>query len=253
MLDAFPLFTRIMMISITVLECFLAIMLLRWDAWKRYPVMSVFVTWQAVGGVVALLIARFGQPMSYYVTYYVVTVFASVIAFAVAVELYYKVFDPRIGLAGWGPRHVVIMISASLGMAIALGLLLAARNGGSLTRTMVTLEQVLGVALWATFCILLIYSRLLGFTWRPRPKGIAIGFFLYLTVSAISVFIRARFSLGAALIAGQVGTIAEFLSVAWWLGVLWGAEDLPEAATSEQAEEMLAKYRMTTEAAARLL
>jgi hypothetical protein len=253
MLDAYPLFTRIMMISITVLECFLAIMLLRWDAWKRYPVMSVFVTWQAVGGVVALLIARFGQPMSYYVTYYVVTILASVIAFAVAVELYYKVFDPRIGLAGWGPRHVVIMISASLGMAIALGLLLAARNGGSLTRAMVTLEQVLNVALWATFCILLIYSRLLGFTWRPRPKGIAVGFFLYLTVSAISVFIRGRFSFGVAEIASQVGTTAEFLSVAWWLGVFWGAEDLPVAATSEQAEEMLAKYRMTTEAAARLL
>jgi hypothetical protein len=191
--------------------------------------------------------------MSYYVTYYVVTILASVIAFAVAVELYYKVFDPRIGLAGWGPRHVVIMISASLGMAIALGLLLAARNGGSLTRAMVTLEQVLNVALWATFCILLIYSRLLGFTWRPRPKGIAVGFFLYLTVSAISVFIRGRFSFGVAEIASQVGTTAEFLSVAWWLGVFLGAEDLPVAATSEQAEEMLAKYRMTTEAAARLL
>jgi hypothetical protein len=254
MLDLFPLFTRIMMISITVLDCFLAIMLLRWDAWKRYPVMSVFVTWQAVGGSIGLLIARFGQPMSYYVTYYVVTILASVIAFAVAVELYYKVFDPRIGLSGWKPRHVVIMISASSGMAITLGLLLAARNGGSLTRTMVTLEQVLSVALWATFCILLIYSRLLGFTWRPRPKGIAIGFFLYLTVSAISIFVRARFSLwGAAVIAGHVGAIAEFLSVAWWLGVFWGAEELPEAATSEQTEEMLAKYRMTTEAAARLL
>ena len=253
MLDVFPLFTRIMMISITVLECFLAIMLLRWDAWKRYPVMSVFVTWQAVGGSVALIIARFGPPMAYYVTFYVVTILASVIAFAVAVELYYKVFDPRAGLSGWAPRHVVIMISVSLGLAITLGLLLAARNGGSLTRTMVTLEQVLSVALWATFCILLIYSRLLGFTWRPRPKGIAVGFFFYLTVSAISVFIRARFSLGAAQIAGQVGTLAEFLSVAWWLGVFWGAEDLPEAATSEQAEEMLAKYRMTTEAAARLL
>jgi len=211
------------------------------------------VTWQAVGGLISLLIARFAQPMSYYVAYYVVTIVASVIAFAVAVELYYKVFDPRIGLAGWEPRHVVIMISVSLGMATTLGLLLAARNGGSLTRAMVTLEQVLSVGLWATFFILLIYSRLLGFTWRPRPKGIAIGFFLYLTVSAISIFGRARFPVGIAVIASQVGMTAEFLSWAWWLGVFWGAEELPEAATSEQAEEMLAKYRMTTEAAARLL
>jgi hypothetical protein len=115
------------------------------------------------------------------------------------------------------------------------------------------MEQVTNVALWATFCILLIYSRLLGFTWRPRPAGIAIGFVLYLTVSVISVFIRARFSLGAALIAGQVGMAAYFLSLAWWVGVFWGKEKLPEAAAPEQVDEVLARYRETVEAAARLL
>ena len=84
MLDAFPLFTRIMMISITVLECFLAIMLLRWDAWKRYPVMSAYVTWQAVGGSAVLLIACLGRPvtMPYFVAFYVVTFLGNVIAFA---------------------------------------------------------------------------------------------------------------------------------------------------------------------------
>ena len=30
-----PLYSRIMFIAITALELFLAIMLLRWDAWKR--------------------------------------------------------------------------------------------------------------------------------------------------------------------------------------------------------------------------
>lgn len=253
MYASFPRFSLILWISITVLEYFLAIMLLRWDAWKRYPVMSVFVTWQAVGGSATLLIARLGTPMSYFVAFYVVTILANVIAFAVALELYYKVFDPRIGLSAWRPRHVVIIISVSLGIAITLGLLLAARNGGFWTRTMVTMEQVTSVALWATFCILLIYSRSLGFTWRPRPAGIAVGFVLYLTISVISVFIRARFSLGAALLAGQVGMAAYFLSLAWWLGVFWDEEKLPVAATPEQVEEIVARYRETVEAAARLL
>ena len=170
------------------------------------------------------------MSMSYFVAFYVVTILAYVIAFAIAFELYYKIFDPRIGLSVWGPRHVVIMISVSLGMAITLGVLLAARNGGCWTRTMVTMEQVMSVALWATFCILLIYSRLLAFTWRPRPAGVALGFVVYLTISVISVFIRARLSLGAALIAGQVGMAAYFLSLVWWLGVLWGEEKLPEGA-----------------------
>jgi hypothetical protein len=255
MLGILPRFSVVLWISITVLEYSLAIMLLRWVAWKRYPVMSVFVTWQAIGGSTVLLIAWLGRPMSmsYFVAYYVVTILANVIAFAVALELYYKVFDPRIGLSAWGPRHVVIMISVSLGMAITLGLLLTARNGGSWTRTMVTMEQVTNVALWVTFCILLIYSRSLGFTWRPLPAGIAVGFVLYLTVSVISVFIRARFSLGAALIAGQVGMAAEFLSLAWWLGIFWEEEKLPEVATPAQVEEIVARYIETVEAADRLL
>jgi hypothetical protein len=255
MFDTFPLFTRILWICITILEYSLAIMLLRWDAWKRYPVMSAYVTWQAVGGSAVLLIACLGRPvtMPYFVAFYVVTFLGNVIAFAVALELYYNVFDPRIGLTAWRPRHVVIMISVSLGIAITLGLLLAARNGGSWTRTMVTMEQIMSVALWATFCILLIYSRLLGFTWRPRPRGIAAGFVLYLTILAISVFIRARFSDRAAIIASQVGMAANFLSLAWWMGVFWGEEKLPEEATPEQVEEMVAKYRKTVEEAARLL
>ncbi|HZI55359.1 MAG TPA: hypothetical protein VFF39_01220 [Verrucomicrobiae bacterium] len=252
MFDAFPRFSLILWISITVLENLLAIMLFRWDAWKRYPVMSFFVTWQAVGGLTALLISRFGPPMLYFYVFYVVTFFANVIMFAVALELYYSVFDPRIGFFAWGRRHVVIMISVSLCMATSLGFLLTARNGGSWTRAMVTMEQITSVALWTTFCILLIYSRSLGFTWPPRSAGIATGFILYLPISVISIFIRARLSLGAALIAGQVGMAAYFLTLAWWLGVFWEKEKLPEA-TIPEVEEVVTRYKETVEAAARLL
>jgi hypothetical protein len=248
-----PLYSRILFIGITAIECFLAIMLLRWDAWKRYPAMSVYLTWQAVGGLAGLLIACFGAAMSYFVAYYLGTILLNLIAFAVALELYYKICDPKIGLFAWGRRHVVIIISISLAMAITLGRLFAARNGGSLTRTMVTVDEVMIVALWATFCILCIYSRSLGFTWRPRVAGIAGGFILYLTVAVICIFIRARFSLDAARIAGYVEAAAEFLAMAWWLGVFWGEEKLPEAAVPEQVKETVAKYIKNVEVAARLL
>ncbi|HEX3094445.1 MAG TPA: hypothetical protein VHW72_17545 [Candidatus Angelobacter sp.] len=248
-----PLYLCILFIGITALECFLAIMLLRWDAWKRYPVMSAYLTWQAAGGLANLLIALFGTAMPYFFSYYVGTILLNLIAFAVALELYYKIFDPRIGLFAWGRRHVVIIISVSLAMAIMIGRLFAARNGGSLTRTMMTVNEVMTVALWATFCILCIYSRSLGFTWRPRVAGIAMGFILYLTVSVICIFISTRFSLSTALISNQLKATAEFLAMAWWLGVFWGEEKLPEEATSEQVEETVARYRKTVEEAAQLL
>lgn len=251
--DSIPLYSRILFIGITGLECLLALMLLRWDAWKRYPVMSVYLTWQAVGGAADLLIARFGAPMTYFFTYYVMTFLGNLIAFAVALELYYKIFDPRIGLFAWGRRHVVIIISVSLAVAITLGLLFAGRNGGSLSRTMATVNEVMSVALWATFCALWIYSRSLGFTCRPRVAGIAMGFILYLTVAVTCIFISARFSLSVALIANQVEMAVEFLAMAWWLGVFWGEEKLPEEDISEEVEETVARYRRTVEEAAQML
>lgn len=252
---AIPLYSRIMFIGITALACFLAIMLLRWDAWKRYPVMSVYLTWQAVCGTTGLLIALFGAAMPYFYNYYVGTFVANLIAFGVAFELYYKIFDPRIGLFVWGRRHLVIIMSVSLAVAIVVGLLFAARNGGSLTRTLTTVEEVMSVAMWATFFTILIYSRSLGFTWRPRVAGIAMGFILYRTVAVICIFLSARLSLSAAVIASQVQMAAEFLSVAWWLGVFWGEEKVaePEAVIAEHVEEMPEQYGKTWETAARML
>ena len=252
-----PLYTRIMFITITALECFIAIMLLRWDAWKRYPVMSAYLTVQGVGGLAVLLVAYFGAVMPWFYTNYSVIILLNLIAFGVALELYYKIFDPRIGLFAWGRRHVVIIISVSLCVAITLGFLLAARNGGSLSRTIMTLEEIMNVALWATFGTLCIYSRSLGFTWRPRVRGIAIGFILYLTASVVCIFIAMRSSFSAGMIANQVEAAAEFLAMAWWLGVFWGEEKLEEKpaeeATLRQVDEMVEKYIRTVEEAARLL
>ena len=250
---AIPLYSRILFIGITALECFLAIMLLRWDAWRRYPVMSAYLTLQGIGTLATLLIARFGAAMPYFYTYFATTFFLNLVAFAVALELYYKIFDPKFGFSAWRPRHVVIMISVSVGVAITLGLLFAARNGGSLTRSMMTVEEIMNVALWATFCTLCLYSRSLGFIWRPRVAGIAMGFIFYLTVTVICRSIAMRFSFSAGMIANQVSPAAEFLTIAWWLGVFWGEEKLPQASMSELVERPLAKYTETVEEAARQL
>ena len=251
-----PLYSRIMFIGITVLECFLAIMLLRWDAWKRYPVMSSYLTVQGVGGLINLLVACFGAAMPSFYTNNGLIILLNLIAFGVALELYYKICDPRIGLFAWGRRHVVIIIAVSVAVAIVIGSFLTARNGGSLTRTSQTVKEVMNVALWATFCTLWIYSRSVGFTLRPRVKGIAMGFILYLTFSVISLFVAMRFSLGIAMIANQVCMATEFLTMTWWLGVFWGEEKLPkEAPIIEQLQvaETLAQYTKTVDEAAQLL
>lgn len=251
-----PLYSRIMFIGIAVLECFLAIMLLRWDAWKRYPVMSAYLTVQGVGGFAVLLLGCFGTAMPVFYANNGVIILLDLIAFGVALELYYKIFDPRIGLFAWGRRHVVVIISVSVAVAIMIGSFLEARNGGSLTRTAHTVKEVMYVALWTTFCALWIYSRSLGFALHPRVKGIAVGFILYLTASVISLFVTMRFSPGIAMISNQVCMAAEFLTMTWWLGVFWGEEKLSqEAPITEQLQiaETLAQYTKTVEEAARML
>jgi hypothetical protein len=55
------------------------------------------------------------------------------------------------------------------------------------------------------------------------------------------------------MIANQVSPAAEFLTIAWWLGVFWGEEKLPQASMSELVERPLAKYTETVEEAARQL
>jgi hypothetical protein len=254
-----------MFIGITAIECFLAIMLLRWDAWKRYPVMSAYMTWQGVGGLPVFFLGCFGTIMPFYYTNYAVIMLLNLIAFAVALELYYKIFDPRIGLFAWGRRHVVIIIAASMVVAIMIGSLWSARNGGSLHRTLASINAVLKVALWATFCALWIYSRALGFIWRPRVAGIARGFIFYLIASVICLFVSMRFSLSTAMIANQVEMAAEFLTVAWWLGVFWGdekppdktvsvqVEEFPQAIGLARVEEMPNQYGQTVEAVARMM
>jgi hypothetical protein len=116
---------------------------------------------------------------------------------------------------------------------------------------MMTLEEIMNVALWATFCTLCLYSRSLGFIWRPRVAGIAMGFIFYLTVTVICRFIAMRFSFSAGMIANQVSPAAEFLTIAWWLGVFWGEEKLPQASVSELVEQTLVKYTATVEEASR--
>jgi len=248
-----PLYSRIMFIGITALECFLAIMLLRWDAWKRYPVMSAYLTVQGVGGFFVFLFGYFAGAMPFFYLDSGVFILLDLIAFGVALELYYKICDPRIGFFAWRRRHVVIIISISVALAIFTGSFLSARNGGTLTRTVETIGEVLDVALWAIFCGLWFYSRLLGFIGRPRVAGIARGFILYLTASAACHFVAMRFSLSTAMFANQVGMAAEFLVMAWWLGVFWGEEKLPEEDISKLVEETLAHYTHTVEEAARML
>ena len=46
---------------------------------------------------------------------------------------------------------------------------------------------------------------------------------------------------------------AEFLTMAWWLGVFWGEEKLPEKAKSAQVAEMPSQYAKNVEAVARMM
>ncbi|HZD93516.1 MAG TPA: hypothetical protein VE133_04630, partial [Candidatus Sulfotelmatobacter sp.] len=88
-----------------------------------------------------------------------------------------------------------------------------------------------------------IYSRSLSMSWKPRLSGIATGFFIYLSVSVSAVFIRARWPLAAAAIAGRVGMCSYLVAVLVWVTVLWGPAPEEKPATEAMMHELEQHHR----------
>jgi hypothetical protein len=229
----------------TIAVQFLACVLLRKGRAPNFPAFRAYLYVYAFGCAAIFLVAALLPGMAYAVAYYFLTLSVDIVVFFVAHEIYRKVFGPRMALPKFVPERTAAMMAISFTASAFLSVTLRATNGGSWTRYLVTIEQVLTAAAFATFWILFTYSRSLRITWPKRVWEIWIGFALFLTVSVIAVFVRARASATFAIAADRTAQIADLLAVVWWTWRLRSKEEIVVALTTEEVREMRERHEDT--------
>lgn len=212
---------------------------------STYPGFALFVYFSALTTPICMIL----PARAYFWAYYVTSLMCLIIMAISAVEIYRKVFGPRISLPGWIPRSVAIWLCLSL-VACAVPIVLLRPVNGSAYNVALSAAQsglmaMLCVALW----IVIGYARWMRFYWRPWTAGIAGGLVLCLTVNTVTFFLGGILRSAAAVdLAQNVGQISYLLCVGWWGWTLWEKEPAPEEITPELLEAVLTFHEETKEA-----
>lgn len=223
--------------AVMVAHAILIIRLQTIQAEQHIPAFVAYNYGCLIAGLASAFTTALGTPMLAYWSYISFSVAISLLTMLVALEIYIKVFGPKIAVPDWVPRRVATMVASAVGLALTVAIL-GPVNGGPLTRSIERLEFGTGLTLMATFVILLGYSRALHYTWRKQHAGIALGFVLYLSTTLISIYVRARFPLQAARASYDAGMAAYLGTVVFWLVTAWGRIELPVRPTEKEIESI---------------
>lgn len=203
-----------------------------------FPAFRAYIYLYTIGCPLTFLVAAFLKPRAYVVAYYALTLSTEILLFFVAREIYSKVFGPKMALPRFVPERTATMMVISFTGAALFSVILHATKSWFWYKLLLTTEQVLAAAAFATFWILFTYSRSLRIHWPKRALEIWIGFALSLTVSIIAVLLRAHGSASIAVAADRAAQIAGLLAVVWWGWRLRSREEIVVALTTEQVREM---------------
>lgn len=212
---------------------------------KRDPVFAAYVYLVAIESPAFMMVAIFGRPMSYFWCYYIGMFADHLLVLGVIASIYFSVFGPARSLPRWVPRRAMVLTALSLllGLAIAISTKYAADlHNGPLTRMMLTIEQSLAAPACFLLWGLVIFAAVLGYEWRRQLAGIAAGFMLTQTVNVLGVFLRLTHSAPVAMVSSYVQISVYFLSLLWWVKVLWRKEALPVDATPEERKLAFARF-----------
>jgi hypothetical protein len=237
MLVYLPTLSIVLWIATLIGQAVLALLVCR-SKTDRHPAFRLYTLIYAVGDIGAFIVGGLMAPTAYVLIYMITTIAGNLVTFFVAQEAYAMVFGPPAAVPPRVPFKTKAMIGTAFSLAITVGAVLHAINGGMLTRYLVTVEQVMSIGAWAVFMILLTYSRNLRILWPAQIAGISAGFILYLTVNIAAVLCRAVGSLHVAAIAGQVGQAAYLVTCIWWIGCFLRTAPQKVEITEEQARFM---------------
>src|SRR5260370_16714137 len=114
------------------------------------------------------------------------------------------------------PRRIALNLLVMLSSWTLLAPLLRPTVSGPYTRIALTGEQMMYGALAGTFGVLILVSRKLGITWRPRIAAIVRGLAVILIVNLAMAFLQSHIHGGMMRTANAVAQIAYFLSYLYY-------------------------------------
>lgn len=249
MLAQFPTFDLILWITIAVLHGLLAVLLRRSSYEDRYPRFVLNVYFAALSNVVLILLVALSHPRAYVWETEAACVVGFFLTGLCAAEVYSYVYGPRIALPRGTPRTVALLLTVSLSLTVALGVLLHATKGSHIAQIIVTAEFMVNAAAAVTFWLMVVHSRRLGIVlWRPQIVYITSGFLMQLTPGLITIFLRGNANPRVGYLAGRIGQILYLASLVWWNWCFWEKEPEPTETTDGEVEAVLAGHRNNMDA-----
>lgn len=225
-------------LAILLLQFLLASIVRRHKMESRYPAFSAFAYTMLAKGIVVFLIARLGTNAAYTRAYYFSATVSSILVAMCAVEVYFKVFGPRIALPVWAFRNTVILMPAAMVSALIVAGVFRSLQGDLAARALWTAQQAIFAIVLAVLGMMLLYSRHLGIAWPLRVAGIGWGFVLMMSVSFVSSVVIGRGGHVAAMVAAFATQSVNGITFAWWVWRFWEKEPERIPATREQVEKL---------------
>ena len=186
--------------------------------WRTFPVFCVYIIWCLFGDIGNYIVQHF-YPASYLTSYFIVTIFDSVLEFGVLVELAWSVLRPvRASL----PRRTLVVIGV---LVVAAGAAIWPFTGihelarVSLEwRSLLRLQQTTSILRVLFFLVLAGCSQLLSIGWRDRELQVATGLGVYSFISlAVEVLLSHPAFIPRYNFLQQIVVAGYLISLAYWV------------------------------------
>lgn len=217
MVSSLPPISLAIWLTIAVCLAFLSVVLVLARSGIRYPYFSTLIHFTTFSCYVLLAVGWWASRLSYIWSYYAFRVIADLLTALVAWEVYRKVFGPASALPPTIPRRIALNLLMVVSSWVFLATVLRATVTGIYARIALTGEQMLYGALAGTFGVLILYSRRMGISWRPRVASIAHGFAVILIVNLAMAFLKSHTHGQMMRTANDVGHVAYLLSYIYWV------------------------------------
>lgn len=241
MISSLPSISIAIWLAIAASLLFLSAVLVLARSGARYPYFSTLIHFTTFSCYALLAVGWWASLLTYFWSYYAFRVISDLLTALVAWEVYRKVFGPAAALPPATPRRIALNLLMVLSLWALLALLLRATVTGTYTRIAITGQQMLYGGLAGTFGVLVLYSRKMGISWRPRVAKITYGFALILIVNLVMAVVTGRTHGRLARAADDIGQIAYLFSYSYWAWCFWEKEQPVPTNAPPELVSVLAK------------